>query len=67
VGKSLNRPERAGESALTGMIAGGHLLVEGIPGLGTDPLGPVPGQAIGGESARVQFMPTSCPATSRAT
>ncbi len=61
VGKSFIGQRELVESALTGMIAGGHLLVEGIPGLGKTLLVRCLAKAIGGESARVQFMPDLMP------
>ncbi len=43
------------------LIAGGHVLIEGIPGLGKTLLVRALGQAIGGESSRVQFTPDLMP------
>jgi MoxR-like ATPase len=47
--------------ALITLLAGGHLLVEGVPGLGKTLLVRALAQAIGGESKRVQFTPDLMP------
>ncbi|MDR3247377.1 MAG: MoxR family ATPase [Treponema sp.] len=47
--------------ALITLLAGGHLLVEGAPGLGKTLLVRSLAQAIGGESRRVQFTPDLMP------
>jgi MoxR-like ATPase len=43
------------------LLAGGHILVEGVPGLGKTLLVRAAAQAIGGESRRVQFTPDLMP------
>jgi len=48
--------------ALITLIAGGHLLVEGVPGLGKTLLIRALARAIGGDSKRVQFTPDLMPA-----
>ena len=50
------------DHALITLIAGGHLLVEGVPGLGKTLLIRALAKAIGGESKRVQFTPDLMPA-----
>ena len=50
------------EHALITLIAGGHLLVEGVPGLGKTLLVRAIAKAIGGDSKRVQFTPDLMPA-----
>jgi MoxR-like ATPase len=50
------------DHALITLIAGGHLLVEGVPGLGKTLLVRSLAKAIGGESKRVQFTPDLMPA-----
>jgi MoxR-like ATPase len=50
------------EYALITLIAGGHLLVEGVPGLGKTLLVRALAKAIGGDSKRVQFTPDLMPA-----
>ncbi|MDR3147624.1 MAG: MoxR family ATPase [Treponema sp.] len=47
--------------ALITLLAGGHLLVEGAPGLGKTLLVRSLAQAIGGDSRRVQFTPDLMP------
>ena len=50
------------ENTLITLIAGGHLLVEGVPGLGKTLLIRALAKAIGGVSKRVQFTPDLMPA-----
>ena len=45
------------EHALITLLSGGHLLVEGVPGLGKTLLVRALAKAIGGESKRIQFTP----------
>jgi len=47
--------------ALITLLAGGHLLVEGVPGLGKTLLVRALARAIGGDSKRVQFTPDLMP------
>ncbi|MDR2964801.1 MAG: MoxR family ATPase [Treponema sp.] len=49
------------ENALITLIAGGHLLVEGVPGLGKTLLVRALAKAIGGDSKRIQFTPDLMP------
>jgi MoxR-like ATPase len=49
------------DHALITLLAGGHLLVEGVPGLGKTLLVRSLAQAIGGDSKRVQFTPDLMP------
>jgi MoxR-like ATPase len=49
------------DHALITLLAGGHLLVEGVPGLGKTLLVRSLAQAIGGLSRRVQFTPDLMP------
>jgi MoxR-like ATPase len=48
-------------NALITLIAGGHLLVEGVPGLGKTLLVRALAKAIGGDSKRIQFTPDLMP------
>jgi len=50
------------EHALITIIAGGHLLVEGVPGLGKTLLVRAIAKTISGDSKRVQFTPDLMPA-----
>jgi len=50
------------DNALISGVAGGHLLVEGVPGLGKTLLVRAIAKAIGGNSKRVQFTPDLMPA-----
>ena len=49
------------DHSLITLIAGGHLLIEGVPGLGKTLLVRALAKAIGGESKRVQFTPDLMP------
>ena len=49
------------ENALITLVAGGHLLVEGVPGLGKTLLVRALARTIGGDSKRIQFTPDLMP------
>ena len=49
------------DDALTGLISGGHVLVEGVPGLGKTLLVKALARTIGGSFARIQFTPDLMP------
>jgi MoxR-like ATPase len=49
------------DHALITLLAGGHLLVEGVPGLGKTLLVRALAKAVGGESKRIQFTPDLMP------
>jgi MoxR-like ATPase len=49
------------EHALITLLAGGHLLVEGVPGLGKTLLVRALAKALGGDSRRIQFTPDLMP------
>ena len=48
-------------SALTVMLAGGHLLVEDVPGVGKTMLSKALARSMGGTSRRIQFTPDLLP------
>src|ERR1051325_11272534 len=50
------------EGTLLALMAGGHVLLEGVPGLGKNPLVGTLGEAEGLDFARVQFTPDLMPA-----
>lgn len=49
------------DGALTALIAGGHVLVEGVPGLGKTLLVRALARCFGGDFARIQFTPDLMP------
>ena len=49
------------EGLLTALIAGGHVLVEGVPGLGKTLLVRALARCFGGELSRIQFTPDLMP------
>jgi MoxR-like ATPase len=49
------------EHAIIALLAGGHLLVEGVPGLGKTLLVRALAKVIGGDSKRIQFTPDLMP------
>ncbi|MBA1272083.1 AAA family ATPase [Stutzerimonas azotifigens] len=49
------------EGVLTALIAGGHVLIEGVPGLGKTLLIRALARCFGGEFARIQFTPDLMP------
>lgn len=46
------------DDVLTALLAGGHVLVEGVPGLGKTLLVRALARCFGGEFSRIQFTPT---------
>ena len=61
IGKAFIGQRRLVDYALITLLAGGHLLVEGVPGLGKTLLVRAIAQALGGDSKRVQFTPDLMP------
>ena len=49
------------DQAITGLLSGGHVLVEGVPGLGKTLLVKALAKTIGGTFARIQFTPDLMP------
>jgi len=62
VAKAFVGQKQLVDHALITLIAGGHLLVEGVPGLGKTLLVRALAKAVGGDSKRVQFTPDLMPA-----
>lgn len=54
---------QATDLLLTSVIARGHVLIEGVPGVAKTLLARVMAQLIDARFSRVQFTPTSCRAT----
>ena len=50
------------EEVLAAMLAGGHVLLEGVPGLGKTLLVQALSRAVGGNYSRIQFTPDIMPA-----
>jgi len=62
VAKAFIGQKQLVDHALITLIAGGHLLVEGVPGLGKTLLVRALAKTVGGDSKRVQFTPDLMPA-----
>ncbi|MDR2072245.1 MAG: MoxR family ATPase [Spirochaetaceae bacterium] len=61
IAKAFIGQEELVNQLLITLLAGGHILVEGAPGLGKTLLVRAAAQAIGGDSRRVQFTPDLMP------
>lgn len=61
IGKAMIGQREVIDQSLICLIASGHALIEGVPGLGKTLLVRALAQAIGGEFSRVQFTPDLMP------
>lgn len=61
LGQVLFGQELLLDMTLTGLLARGHILLEGLPGLGKTELVKALGKAIGLETSRIQFTPDLLP------
>ncbi len=64
VGKVIVGQERIVDGVLTGLIAGGHVLLEGVPGLGKTLLVRTLASVMHARFSRIQFTPDLMPGTS---
>ncbi|MEM9689920.1 MAG: MoxR family ATPase [Pseudomonadota bacterium] len=61
IGKAFVGQAAVVNDLMTSLLAGGHVLLEGVPGLGKTLLVKALSRAIGGDFARVQFTPDLMP------
>ncbi len=62
VGRALVGQKEAVDAVLVALLAGGHVLIEGVPGLGKTLLVRALARTFGGSFGRVQFTPDLMPA-----
>ena len=61
VGRALLGQQQVIREVVVALVAAGHVLVEGLPGLGKTLLVRALAQAIGGRFGRIQFTPDLMP------
>jgi MoxR-like ATPase len=61
IGKAVVAQEEVVEQVLVAFLAGGHVLVEGVPGLGKTLIVLALAKSFGGRFARIQFTPDLMP------
>ena len=62
VGKVIVGQEKVIDSVLTALLAGGHVMLEGVPGLGKTMLVKTLGETVDIDFSRIQFTPDMMPA-----
>ncbi|HOX53259.1 MAG TPA: AAA family ATPase, partial [Fibrobacteria bacterium] len=62
IGKAVVGQTEVVDHVLASLLAGGHVLLEGVPGLGKTLLVRALAKAFGGEFSRIQFTPDLMPA-----
>ena len=62
LGRVIVGQDEAIDLALVTLLAGGHALIEGVPGVGKTLLVKALARAVGGEFQRIQFTPDLMPA-----
>ena len=61
IGKAIIGQARVIDEVLIALLAGGHVLIEGVPGIGKTLLVRALAQTFGGSHARIQFTPDLMP------
>jgi len=61
IGKCVIGQKEVLDQVLVSLVAGGHALIEGVPGLGKTLLVRALAQAVGGKFSRIQFTPDLMP------
>ena len=61
IGQAVTGQQDVVEQVLTALLAGGHVLIEGVPGLGKTLLVQALAKTFNGEFARIQFTPDLMP------